>query len=63
MQLADDIGLPTDEGIFGFKPFPELWVGRLAMVCTLPLCPSSNHIPAACPALPTRMNTVITMAA
>ncbi len=32
LQLAEDIGLPVDEGIFGFKPFPELWVGRLAMV-------------------------------
>lgn len=21
-------GLPTDEGLFGFKPFPEVWVGR-----------------------------------
>ena len=40
VQFADSIGLPTDEGIFGFKPFPELWVGRLAMVrlppCSLP---------------------------
>lgn len=30
-KFADDIGLPTDEGLFGFKPFPEVWVGRLAM--------------------------------
>jgi hypothetical protein len=31
-KIADDIGLPTDEGLFGFKPFPEVWVGRLAMM-------------------------------
>lgn len=31
-QFADSIGLPTDEGLFGFKPFPEVWVGRLAMM-------------------------------
>eukprot|EP00898_Chlorokybus_atmophyticus_P001125 jgi/Chlat1/2012/Chrsp158S02304 len=29
---AENIGLPTGEGIFGFKPFAELWVGRLAMM-------------------------------
>lgn len=23
-QIADSIGLPTEEGIFGFKPFPEV---------------------------------------
>jgi hypothetical protein len=31
-KLADSVGLPTDEGLFGFKPFPEVWVGRLAMM-------------------------------
>ncbi|EIE23215.1 hypothetical protein COCSUDRAFT_63572 [Coccomyxa subellipsoidea C-169] len=31
-KVADSIGLPTDEGLFGFKPFPEVWVGRLAMM-------------------------------
>lgn len=31
-KIADSIGLPTEEGIFGFKPFPEVWVGRLAMM-------------------------------
>lgn len=30
-KFADSIGLPTDEGIFGFRPFAEVWVGRLAM--------------------------------
>lgn len=30
-QIADDAGLPTEEGIFGFKPFAEVWTGRLAM--------------------------------
>ena len=24
VQVADSIGLPVDEGIFGFKPFPEV---------------------------------------
>lgn len=24
LQIADSIGLPTDEGLFGFKPFPEV---------------------------------------
>ena len=24
VQVADNIGLPTDEGLFGFKPFPEV---------------------------------------
>jgi hypothetical protein len=31
-QFADSIGLPTDEGLFGFKPFSEMWCGRLAMM-------------------------------
>jgi hypothetical protein len=31
MQVADSMGLPTSEGLFGFKPFAELWCGRLAM--------------------------------
>ncbi|KIY99994.1 high intensity light-inducible lhc-like protein [Monoraphidium neglectum] len=31
-QFADSIGLPTGEGIFGFRPFAEVWVGRLAMM-------------------------------
>lgn len=31
-QLADNIGLPTDEGLFGFRPFAEVWCGRLAMM-------------------------------
>jgi hypothetical protein len=31
-QFADSIGLPTDEGLFGFKPFAEVWCGRLAMM-------------------------------
>ena len=25
-QFADSIGLPTDEGLFGFKPFPEVCI-------------------------------------
>ncbi len=30
-------GLPTEDGLFGFVPFSEVWVGRLAMmVCPLP---------------------------
>jgi hypothetical protein len=32
MQFADSIGLPTDEGLFGFRPFAEQWCGRLAMM-------------------------------
>jgi hypothetical protein len=28
LQFADSIGLPTDEGIFGFKPFAEVWCGE-----------------------------------
>lgn len=31
-KYADSIGLPTDEGLFGFKPFSEVWCGRLAMM-------------------------------
>lgn len=31
-KFADSVGLPTEEGLFGFKPFPEVWVGRLAMM-------------------------------
>lgn len=31
-KFADSIGLPTDEGLFGFRPFAEVWVGRLAMM-------------------------------
>ncbi|KAK9805502.1 hypothetical protein WJX72_001684 [[Myrmecia] bisecta] len=37
-KFADSIGLPTDEGLFGFKPFPEVWVGRLAMMGFLCSC-------------------------
>jgi hypothetical protein len=37
-KFADSIGLPTDEGLFGFKPFPEVWVGRLAMIGFLSSC-------------------------
>lgn len=29
VQFADSIGLPTDEGLFGFRPFAEQWCGRL----------------------------------
>jgi hypothetical protein len=32
LQFADSIGLPTDEGLFGFRPFAEQWCGRLAMM-------------------------------
>ena len=28
---AKGMGFDTSEGIFGFTPFAELWVGRLAM--------------------------------
>lgn len=35
-QFANSIGLPTDEGIFGFRPFAENWVGRLAMMASSP---------------------------
>lgn len=31
-KFAESIGLPMDEPIFGFRPFAELWVGRLAMM-------------------------------
>lgn len=31
-KVANDIGLPTDEGLFGFSPFAEQWTGRLAMM-------------------------------
>jgi hypothetical protein len=27
-QFADSIGLPTSEGLFGFKPFAETWTGE-----------------------------------
>ena len=29
--LAAKVGLDASEGLFGFRPFAELWVGRLAM--------------------------------
>lgn len=32
VQFASSIGLDSSEGLFGFKPFAELWVGRLAMM-------------------------------
>lgn len=31
-KFSDSIGMPTDEGFFGFKPFSEMWVGRWAMM-------------------------------
>lgn len=30
-SAARGMGYDTSEGIFGFNPFAELWVGRLAM--------------------------------
>jgi hypothetical protein len=30
-QFADSIGLPTDEGLFGFKPFAETWTGDIVV--------------------------------
>lgn len=32
VKVAENLGYPTQEGLFGFKPFAELWVGRLAMM-------------------------------
>jgi len=32
LAYAESIGLPTSEGVFGFKPFAEIWCGRLAMM-------------------------------
>lgn len=33
VKLADSVGLTgLEEGMFGFKPFSELWTGRLAML-------------------------------
>ncbi|KAK3289026.1 hypothetical protein CYMTET_3525 [Cymbomonas tetramitiformis] len=31
-KAASEWGLAPEEGVFGFKPFAELWVGRLAML-------------------------------
>jgi uncharacterized membrane protein YeaQ/YmgE (transglycosylase-associated protein family) len=31
-KFSASIGLPTNEGLFGFKPFAEQWCGRLAMM-------------------------------
>ncbi|GIL69105.1 hypothetical protein Vretimale_17310 [Volvox reticuliferus] len=31
-KFSDSIGLPTDEGYFGFTPFSEMWVGRWSMI-------------------------------
>ncbi|GIL48911.1 hypothetical protein Vafri_5322 [Volvox africanus] len=31
-RFADSIGMPTDEGVFGFTPFSEMWVGRWSMI-------------------------------
>eukprot|EP00239_Pterosperma_sp_CCMP1384_P001503 CAMPEP_0197853952 /NCGR_PEP_ID=MMETSP1438-20131217/23764_1 /TAXON_ID=1461541 /ORGANISM="Pterosperma sp., Strain CCMP1384" /LENGTH=272 /DNA_ID=CAMNT_0043468541 /DNA_START=72 /DNA_END=890 /DNA_ORIENTATION=+ len=31
VQAANNMGYNTDEGLFGFTPFSELWTGRLAM--------------------------------
>ncbi|KXZ50706.1 hypothetical protein GPECTOR_15g390 [Gonium pectorale] len=31
-KLSDAIGMPTDEGYFGFTPFSEMWVGRWSML-------------------------------
>lgn len=28
-KFADSIGLPTEEGLFGFKPFPEVYKAAL----------------------------------
>jgi hypothetical protein len=31
VEIARQLGFDTDEQIFGFTPFAELWTGRLAM--------------------------------
>ena len=31
-QLSDSMGMPTEDGFFGFTPFAEQWVGRWAML-------------------------------
>merc|ERR1712032_4110 len=31
VQAANNMGYNTSEGVFGFKPFAELWTGRFAM--------------------------------
>eukprot|EP00959_Pyramimonas_sp_CCMP1952_P453446 9468245-Pyramimonas_sp.AAC.1 len=31
VEIAKNMGLDMSEGLFGFTPFSELWVGRLAM--------------------------------
>lgn len=31
-QWANSVGLPTDQGVFGFTPFAEMWVGRWAQI-------------------------------
>eukprot|EP00798_Chlamydomonas_sp_ICE-L_P018632 gene18632-25145_t len=31
-KFSDSIGMPTDDGFFGFTPFAEQWAGRWAML-------------------------------
>lgn len=31
-KFAAGVGMPTDDGVFGFTPFAEQWVGRWAMI-------------------------------
>ena len=33
LSFASAHALSLQEGLFGFKPFPELWVGRMASAC------------------------------
>ena len=50
-QFADSIGLPTDEGLFGFKPFPEVRMLLVWCRSTLSsdiLAARSRCLPSAC---------------
>eukprot|EP00195_Chlamydomonas_chlamydogama_P007869 CAMPEP_0202894880 /NCGR_PEP_ID=MMETSP1392-20130828/4179_1 /ASSEMBLY_ACC=CAM_ASM_000868 /TAXON_ID=225041 /ORGANISM="Chlamydomonas chlamydogama, Strain SAG 11-48b" /LENGTH=206 /DNA_ID=CAMNT_0049579699 /DNA_START=58 /DNA_END=675 /DNA_ORIENTATION=- len=31
-KFSDGIGMPTEDGVFGFTPFAEMWVGRWSML-------------------------------
>lgn len=45
-KFADSVGLPTEEGLFGFKPFPEV---RHHASVPAHLCLLCNHVVQLCP--------------
>ena len=54
-KFADSVGLPTEEGLFGFKPFPEVRITRAPGLALLALAERISFY-ACCEALTGQVN-------